>query len=100
MMSLIGCNESNNLENGGYLTFTLTYEELDREQNPVFFSYIYSIDLQNKQPLLKSTVPYERDYPLGIYYLILNSIIYSGISVDYSGNQIWIKNLKDDSLKR
>lgn len=100
MMSLIGCNESNNLENGGYLTFTLTYEELEREQNPVFFSDIYSIDLQNKQPLLKSTVPYERDYPLGIYYLMLNSIIYSGISVDYSGNQIWIKNLKDDSLKR
>ncbi len=100
MMSLIACNESNNSEGIGYLTFTLTYEEFDHEQNSIFFSDIYSIDLQNQQPLLKSTIPYERDYPLGIYYSLLDSIIYSGISVDYPGNQVWMKNLKDDSLKR
>ena len=44
----------------------------------------------------KSTIPYEKDYPLGIYIESKNSVLYSGISDVVSGNQVWMLDLETE----
>ena len=87
-------------DKGGYLSFINTYLYSQDGETEVFKSDIYFLDIENNTTELKATNPFEKDYPLGIYWELKDSIIYSGISKDVYGNQVWIKDLKANETKR
>lgn len=96
MLVLTSCsNHSDSNQSQGYLSFTLTYQAEDDNQQPVFFSDIYKYDLGAEAPVLMATIPYEKDYPLGVYLKSKDAILYSGISDQVVGNQVWLKDLQN-----
>lgn len=90
---LSSCTKIETEPTRGYLCFTVTYESINENGQEIFLSDIYKYELGSLQPTLIETIPYEKDYPVGVYLDDRNVIIYSGISERVSGNQVWLKNL-------
>lgn len=86
------CSNNDTKQSMGYLSFIVTYESKNEEGQEKFLSDIYKYELETDQATLITTIPYEKDYPVGVYLEKRNVVIYSGISQNISGNQVWMKN--------
>lgn len=82
--------------NSGYLSFSLTYETINEFSENILLSDIYMYEFSSEKATLVATIPYEKDYPLGIYIESKNSVLYSGISDVVSGNQVWMLDLETE----
>ena len=80
----------------GYLSFTLTYQGTNEFNESILLSDIYMYEFEFEKATLVATIPYEKDYPLGIYVESKNSVLYSGISDVVSGNQVWMLDLETE----
>ena len=80
----------------GYLSFTLTYQGTNEFNENILLSDIYMYEFESEKATLVATIPYEKDYPLGIYVESKNSVLYSGISDVVSGNQVWMLDLETE----
>lgn len=92
LMLISACSKNDTKQNMGYLSFIVTYESKNEDGQEKLLSDIYKYELESDQATLITTIPYEKDYPVGIYLEKRNVVIYSGISQSVSGNQIWMKN--------
>lgn len=81
------------------MSFTLTCEVTDEFSDNTLLSEIYKYDFASENAMLVATIPYEKDYPLGIYLESRNSVLYSGISDAVSGNQVWMLDLETQEAK-
>lgn len=81
------------------MSFTLTYEVTDEFSDNTLLSEIYKYDFASENATLVATIPYEKDYPLGIYLESRNSVLYSGISDAVSGNQVWMLDFEAQEAK-
>lgn len=88
LVSACGSNPKEDSENR-YLSLTLTYQVGERE----FKSDIITIDLDTEEAELRATIPYERDYPIGVFSVGKNTLYYSSLSDKNPGNQIFSLNL-------
>lgn len=81
------------------MSFTLTCEVTDEFSDNTLLSEIYKYDFASENAMLVATIPYEKDYPLGIYLESRNSVLYSGISDAVSGNQVWMLDFETQEAK-
>lgn len=64
------------------------------------YSDIYTIDIASNEVVLRATIPFEQDYPIGIYNSHSNSILFSGVSDRNHGNQLFVKDVKSGSVNQ